>query len=152
MLDGSPEHGLVSRRVASGVEVRYAGRWTADEAIVGLADHESAAGRAGLLVVTDDIELSAAVRRTGGRTVRTGWLIDRLGRQRLSAPSAGGATAPAPSIGAGGGRGGARPGASGESGARSDSEAEAAEAPRWSPGRGATKKRGNGRRRPATER
>jgi len=157
MLDGSPEHGLVSRRVASGVEVRYAGRWTADEAIVGLADHESAAGRAGLLVVTDDIALSAAVRRTGGRTVRTGWLIDRLGRQRLSAPSAGGATSPAPSIGASGGRGGARPGgtrpgASGESGARSDSEAEAAEAPRWSPGRGATKKRGNGRRRPASER
>ena len=89
VLDGSPEHGLVSRQVASGVVVRYAGRWTADEAITDLAEHESAAGRAGLLVVTDDIELANLVRRAGGRTVRNGWLLDRLGRQRLSAPSAG---------------------------------------------------------------
>ena len=126
MLDGSPEHGLVSRRVASGVEVRYAGRWTADEAIVALAEHDAAAGLAGLLVVTDDIDLAGAVRRAGGRTVRNGWLIDRLGRQRLSAPSTGVPASPGPAPGL-------------------DAEAEAA-APRWSPGRGATRKRGNPKR------
>ena len=36
VLDGSPEHGLVARQVASGVEVRYAGRTTADELIAHL--------------------------------------------------------------------------------------------------------------------
>ena len=156
VLDGSPEHGLVSRQVASGVVVRYAGRWTADEAITGLAEHESAAGRAGLLVVTDDIELAASIRRAGGRTVRNGWLLDLLGRQRLSAPSAGRPAAPeAPR-----GQGSARPtpgiGASARSAAGSgpsgdDSDADAG-APRWSPGRGATRKTGNGRRRPSTGR
>ena len=80
MLDGSPEHGLVSRRVASGVEVRYSGRFTADEVILRLTEHDFAADSAGLLVVTDDFELAASVRRVGGRTVRNGWLIDRLGR------------------------------------------------------------------------
>jgi hypothetical protein len=157
VLDGSPEHGLVSRQVASGVVVRYAGRWTADEAITDLAEHESAAGRAGLLVVTDDIELANLVRRAGGRTVRNGWLLDRLGRQRLSAPSAGRPGAPGspgggqssprslPGIGALG-RGAAGNGPSG-----GDAEADA-DAPRWSPGRGATRKTGNGRRRPNTGR
>jgi hypothetical protein len=158
VLDGSPEHGLVSRQVASGVVVRYAGRWTADEAITGLAEHESAAGRVGMLVVTDDIELSQSVRRIGGRTVRNGWLLDRLGRQRLSAPSAGRPSSPssapggsistrsasgigASPMGRGSGGRGATPG--------DDSDAEG---PRWAPGRGATRKIGNGRRRPSTGR
>lgn len=153
VLDGSPEHGLVSRQVASGVEVRYAGRWTADEAIIGLADHESAAGRAGLLVITDDIDLAAAVRRAGGRTVRTGWLIDRLGRQRLSAPSAGGPSSPAPWAAAPAPRAGTSSGSGSRLRPDSDADANAeAEAHRWSPGRGATRKHGNGRRRPATGR
>ena len=159
VLDGSPEHGLVSRQVASGVVVRYAGRWTADEAITGLAEHESAAGRAGLLVVTDDIELAGSVRRIGGRTVRDGWLIDRLGRQRLSAPSAGRPSAPGPAP-SGGNSGRSTPGIGSPSGrgpggrgasSGDDSDAEA-EGPRWSPGRGATRKIGNGRRRPSTGR
>ena len=169
VLDGSPEHGLVSRQVASGVVVRYAGRWTADEAITDLAEHESAAGRAGLLVVTDDIELANLVRRAGGRTVRNGWLIDRLGRQRLSAPSAGrpgvspppgggqGSSWATPGIGASStgrsaaGRGHSSGGASSSGALDRDSEA-APDASRWSPGRGATRKTGNGRRRPSTGR
>jgi hypothetical protein len=166
VLDGSPQHGLVSRQVASGVVVRYAGRWTADEAITDLAEHESAAGRAGLLVVTDDIELANLVRRAGGRTVRNGWLIDRLGRQRLSAPSAGrvgahgapadghGSPRSTPGIGAApGGRGAPGRGYSAGGGAAADRDAEAdADGSRWSPGRGATRKTGNGRRRPSTGR
>ena len=165
VLDGSPEHGLVSRRVASGVEVRYSGRFTADEVILRLTEHDFAADSAGLLVVTDDFELAASVRRVGGRTVRNGWLIDRLGRQRLSAPSAGRPMAPtvpgpaAPVVGARPGRApsiaGPRPprpqptagDAAGSGSAESD-----AEGPRWSPGRGATRKRGNGYRRPGTGR
>ena len=163
VLDGSPEHGLVSRRVASGVEVRYSGRFTADEVILRLTEHDFAADSAGLLVVTDDFELAASVRRVGGRTVRNGWLIDRLGRQRLSAPSTGRPMAPtvtgpaAPVVGARPGRApsiaGPRPprpqptagDAAGSGSAESD-----AEGPRWSPGRGATRKRGNGYRRPGT--
>jgi predicted RNA-binding protein with PIN domain len=89
VLDGSPEHGLASRHVASGVEIRYAGRFTADEVIARLVEYEFAASSPGILVVTDDIELTGIVRRSGGRTTRNGWLIDRLDRQRLSAPSIG---------------------------------------------------------------
>jgi hypothetical protein len=183
VLDGSPEQGLVSRRVASGVEVRYSGRSTADEVIIGLAEHEFASARADLLVVTDDIELGATIRRAGGRTVRNGWLIDRLGRQRLSSPSAGGAYPPAPppaygsspprsgirtSTGRGADgpgatgpdatsprsvdRGSAGPGAIGRLGSVDHTPEPDDEGPRWSPGRGATKKRGNGRRRPSTGR
>ena len=169
VLDGSPEHGLVSRHVASGVEIRYAGRFTADEIIARLVEYEFAASSEGTLVVTDDIGLSNIVRRAGARTTRNGWLLDRLDRQRLSAPSAGrpstpppvtppargGGTAPA---GRSAGRSfGSRPAASSPTSAGSGSGAGAAaeadaEGPRWSPGRGATRKIGNGRRRPSTGR
>jgi predicted RNA-binding protein with PIN domain len=183
VLDGSPEHGLVSRHVASGVEIRYAGRFTADEIIARLVEHEFAASSEGTLVVTDDIGLTNIVRRTGARTTRNGWLMDRLDRQRLSAPAAGRPSAPsagappAGGTGSGGGSGGGsvggpgsggrgagrsiggRPpsspsssaGAGSGSGAGAAAEADA-EGPRWSPGRGATRKIGNGRRRPGTGR
>ncbi len=125
VLDGSPEHGLVSRRIASGVEVRYSGRATADELIGQLVERTPPDQSAAIVVVTDDTELAATVRRAGGRTVRTGWLVNRLGRQRLSAPAPG------------------RPGPG-----RQDptGAAEEDDAPRWTPGRGATRKRGNPRR------
>jgi hypothetical protein len=139
VLDGSPEHGLVARHVASGVEVRYSGRSTADELIAHLIQERYRPEASGILVVTDDIELSSTVRRSGGRIVRNAWLIGRLERQRLSAPVSG------------------RPGlvplpesSIGQAPARSGGEES--EGPRWSPGRGATRKRGNGHRRPAGER
>jgi hypothetical protein len=139
VLDGSPEYGLVTRQVASGVEVRYAGREPADALISRLADDPSPDRRAGTLVVTDDIELSGFVRKAGGRTVRNAWLADRLGRQRLSAPALGGSSSPTPSAGH-------------APGSRSATDSDDADTPRWSPGRGATRKRGNGRRRPSSER
>lgn len=169
VLDGSPEHGLVSRHVASGVEIRYAGRFTADEIIARLVEYEFAASSEGTLVVTDDIGLSNIVRRTGARTTRNGWLLDRLDRQRLSAPSTGRPSTPSPGTppargtgtppaGRNAGRGlGSRPAASSPtsagagSGAGAAAEADA-EGPRWSPGRGATRKIGNGRRRPSSGR
>jgi hypothetical protein len=133
VLDGSPEHGLVARRIAAGVEVRYAGRATADEAITAMVERERGGfGTVGLLVVTDDIELAEHVRRAGGRTVGNGWLIGRLGRQRLSAPVSG--KADPGSIG--------RP--AGDPVAQVEDDDSGA--PRWSPGRGATRKRGNPRR------
>jgi hypothetical protein len=199
VLDGSPEHGMASRHVASGVEIRYAGRFTADEVIARLVEYEFAASSPGTLVVTDDIELTGIVRRSGGRTTRNGWLLDRLDRQRLSAPSIGrpraqrrnrpnepprgssdrqpnppnqpsglsgprgsserqpnppnqpsGLSGPPPSIGRSNPPGrvagfGAGPGPSPD-------DTTADERPRWSPGRGATRKRGNGRRKPASGR
>lgn len=156
VLDGSPEQGLVSRRVASGVEVRYSGRFTADELILRLAEHDFAAEAAGLLVVTDDFELAGSVRRLGGRTVRNGWLIDRLGRQRLASPSVGRPMSPSigrPDVSLAGGPGAHRPnsGNRAPSGGTAETEVDA-DGPRWSPGRGATRKRGNGRRRPGTGR
>lgn len=141
MLDGSPEHGMISRRVASGVEVRYAGRVSGDEAIAMLLEREFGRPAEGVLVVTDDIELGSMVRRAGGRTVRNGWLVGRLGRQRLSAPVSGktvpgsiGRPAPAPF-----------PSTTAAEHEDADPDAEA-DSPRWSPGRGATRKKGNPKR------
>ncbi len=128
VLDGSPEHGLVSRRIASGVEVRYSGRVSADALIAQAIERTPAGQSAAMVVVTDDAELSATVRRAGGRTARTSWLIGRLSRQRLSAPAPG---RPSP--------GGLGPAPVGETGDEDDER-------RWSPGRGATRKRGNPRR------
>jgi hypothetical protein len=130
VLDGSPEHGLVSRRIASGVEVRYSGRISADALIAQLMELTPAAQSAAIVVVTDDAELSATVRRAGGRTARTGWLIGRLGRQRLSAPAPG--------------RPG--PGRLGSASVGEGGDDEDGEPRRWAPGRGATRKRGNPRR------
>jgi hypothetical protein len=150
VLDGSPEHGLVARHVASGVEVRYAGRATADEFIVRLLDDPSRHQPTDTLVITDDIDLSSAARRSGARTVRTGWLVNKLERQRLSAPSPGrpGLAPATPSIGQGRGR--RRD--PGDPGAGPGAGDDGTDEPRWTPGRGATRKRGNGRRRPAGDR
>ena len=150
VLDGSPEHGLVARHVASGVEVRYSGRSTADELIAHLMQERYRPDTFGILVVTDDIELSGTVRRSGGRVVRNAWLIGKLEKQRLSAPVSGrpGLAPPSESsIGqARGHSGDPRPAAGSQPGA------EEPDVARWSPGRGATRKRGNAHRRPAGER
>jgi hypothetical protein len=127
VFDGAPDRGLRGERIASGVSVRHAGRQTADAVILGLVEQ---VGRTGgteaahaTLIVTDDRELAAGVRQLGARTAGTAWLLGRLERPRLSSPSVGNRrppTAPAPG----------------------DEEREP-----WQPGRGATAKRGNPRRR-----
>ena len=190
VLDGTPQQGLVSRHVASGVEIRYAGRFTADEVIARLVEYEFAASNVGSLVVTDDIGLTNIVRRAGGRTARNGWLLARLDRQRLSAPAVGLPSSPSPSgppaaigrpgpgraaglaarrggnagrgseLGEGRGRSdgrGARTGPGTGAGTGPGTGAvkgddEAPDNPGWAPGRGATRKVGNGRRRPTTGR
>jgi hypothetical protein len=154
VLDGSPEHGLVARHIASGVEVRYSGRFTADDLIGRLLDGHGPEA-AGTLVVTDDIELGQTVRRSGGRTARTGWLIGKLERQRLVAPTSGrpGLVPQAGSTIGQGRRSGSNQGAgAGADGAANPADPDGLEPPRWAPGRGATRKRGPSHRRPAGER
>ena len=127
VLDGTPAPGAIDRRVTSGIEVRYSGRRPADALLVDLAGMAPETS----LVVTDDNELATSLRRFGARTVRTGWLADRLGRQRLESPSAGRPKPPA----------GRPPETTGD---------EEPQRSGWNPGRGATKKTGNPkRRRPA---
>jgi hypothetical protein len=108
--------------------VRFSGRHSGDSVIAALVGE--AAEPAALLVVTDDAELTARVRRGGARVARTEWLIARLERARLAAPSVGRPSPPpAPALGADG-----------------DLDDE----PRWKPGRGATRKKGNPKRSPRT--
>ncbi|HWH23832.1 MAG TPA: hypothetical protein VNW68_02945 [Candidatus Limnocylindria bacterium] len=124
MLDGHPAPGTPQRqRVAAGLELRHAGRQTADDAIVGLLAGRPPAGRAATLTVTDDRALTERVRSAGGRTQRLAWLEALLDRRVRPAPAPGGMPDKDPD----------------------DGESER---PAWKPGRGATRKRGNPRRRP----
>jgi hypothetical protein len=132
VFDGPPEAGLRGERIAAGLIVRHAGRRSADDVLVDLVDQARAAagpaGAAGLLIVTDDRDLRSALHAKGARTAGTAWLLGRLDRPRLAAP----------------GIGNRRPPAS----PRIEPEADADDTPQpWKPGRGATVKRGNPRRR-----
>jgi hypothetical protein len=84
VLDGSPAPGAIGRRIASGVEVRYAGSRSADDLLRELV----APSPDGTVVVTDDIELAGSLRAMGARTAHAAWLVGRLARQRLQAPAA----------------------------------------------------------------
>ena len=126
IFDGPPDPGLSDTRIASGLTVRYGGRGSADDLIRRLVSE--AADPATILVVTDDGALSADLRRRGARTARTEWLIARLDRARLVSPAVGRPRPPGP---------GPTPPA--ESG--TDERG-------WQPGRGATVKKGNPKRRP----
>lgn len=131
VLDGAPEPGMHGTRIASGLVVRHGGRRTADEVLIRLVDASRAAGGGResvdtILVVTDDRELRAALQGRGVRTAGTKWLIGRLERGRLAAPSTGNARGPAPQR-------------------QADRDEDRVG---WHPGRGATTKRGNPKRRP----
>jgi len=129
VFDGPPDRGLRGERIASGVSVRHSGRRSGDDVIVGLVDHAAMTsgtrGVQGVLVVTDDRHLATTVRDLGARTAGTSWLLRRLDRPKLSSPSVGNRRPPS------------TPKASPE-----DLDREP-----WKPGRGATTKRGNPRRR-----
>lgn len=127
VLDGTPAPGAIGRRVTSGVEVRYAGSRSADVLLHDLT--RTTPDPAHTLVVTDDIELGRALRALGARTAPGSWLAGRLDRQRLVAPAAGRPRSP-----------------SAERGATLTDEDRESAAPRWKPGRGATRKTGNPKR------
>jgi hypothetical protein len=136
LFDGPPDQGLRDARIASGLVVRYSGRDSADALLVRMVGEAVDPGA--LLVVSDDVELRHELTRRGGHTAGTRWLIDRLARSRLSSPI-----------------GQARPPSAAAAAAASQQPAESDEADdraAWRPGRGATAKHGNPRRRPRTAR
>jgi hypothetical protein len=128
VFDGPPERGLRGERIAAGLAVRFSGRYSADTILVTLAE-EAGEDAGSILVVTDDRGLAGAVRRRGARTVGAPWLLGRLSRPRLAAPSVGNRRPPAI----------AQP---------TPNAVEEPAAEPWSPGRGATRKIGNPKRRP----
>ena len=154
VFDGPPERGIRGERIAHGVSVRFSGRHSADTILVTLVDDVAMAAGApsgggslatdSILVVTDDRDLRFALQRRGARTAGTSWLVTRMERPRLTAPSVGNPRPPrAPSIGQGPpssvrSTAGRAPGDTTEPGEREP----------WAPGRGATRKRGNGKRSP----
>jgi YacP-like NYN domain len=129
VFDGAPDPGLRGQRIAAGVTVRHAGRRTADEAILELIERAGptfASRHAdAILVVTDDRELATGVRARGARTAGTAWLIVRLERPRLASNSVGNRRPPA----------------------SQPTDPDDRERSPWKPGRGATVKKGNPRRR-----
>jgi YacP-like NYN domain len=133
VFDGAPEPGLRGERIAAGLIVRHAGRRSADEAIVSLVQQAREAsgaqrGADNLLVVTDDRELRLAVQSHGAATARSAWLLARLARGTLEAPAIGNRRSPRP-----------------PEPPNQRSTVDDARTP-WTPGRGATRKRGNARR------
>lgn len=135
VLDGPPDRGMRGQRVASGLLIRHSGRRSADALLVDLVDDTRQAagpsGAFGLLVVTDDHELRTRVRAGGARATGTAWLIGRLERPRLASPSIGNRRPPKPA---------AATATAPTGGARDDDDGHR---PGWTPGRGATSKRGN---------
>ncbi len=138
VFDGAPERGIRGERIASGVTVQYSGRYSADTILVTLVEDAAMMGDSTtvdrILVVTDDRDLRVALRRRGARTASATWLIGRLARPRLSSPSVGNARPPMP------------PRIAQQTPAQQEIDDDA-DATRWNPGRGATTKRGNGKRR-----
>ncbi len=131
VFDGPPDRGMRDARIASGLIVRHAGRRSADETLLGLVDQARGAagpsGAARILVITDDRELRSALHAKGARTAGTAWLLGRLERRASVAPSVGNRRPPSP--------------------APAGHAADDDDRRPWKPGRGATVKRGNPRRR-----
>ena len=125
MFDGHAASGTDrQQRIRRGLDVQAAGSISADEALLNIIRDTSASKRAAVTIVTDDRPLTEKARHLGARTKRLEWL-----EQLLSAPSVSQAT--------GIGRKGVKPPPS--------TQAESEREP-WSPGRGATKKKGNPKR------
>jgi hypothetical protein len=136
VFDGPPERGLRNERIASGVVVRYGGGRTADSVILTMIEDvrlvDGPDGTATLLVVTDDRELRHGSRLRGARTAGSAWLLGRLGSGRLASPSIGNPRPPRPIA----------------RGVPNDPADEEPERRGWTPGRGATTKKGNPRKAP----
>ena len=125
MLDGHPAPGTDRRqRVRRGLEIHHAGSLSADDALLNLVRDLAPTARATVTLVSDDRALTDRARHLGARTQRLAWL------EQLLSVRPGGISA----IGAG-----CRPPPPAD---------EKAEREPWKPGRGATRKRGNPRRRP----
>jgi predicted RNA-binding protein with PIN domain len=129
VFDGMRDGGAMMPERSSRLGVRWSRHESADDLIVRIV----ADSPGGTLVATDDIELGGRVRSLGASSVRSRELIERFARQRPSAPSVGQARPVVPAAG------------SGPAGHGKDATAEVAHRA-WSPGRGATRKKGNPKR------
>jgi predicted RNA-binding protein with PIN domain len=145
VFDGPAEPGLRGERIASGLRVRYSGGRTADDVLLSLVDevraNDGPVATAAVLVVTDDRDLRHGLRLRGARTAGAAWLLGRLDRPRTT-------TKPRSTAQSSSGRApghGQRPATTGPSGDHAD---DGDDGPRWEPGRRATVKKGNPRRRP----
>ena len=126
MLDGHPAPGTGrAMRVGPGLQIRYAGSLSADDALLNIVRDQPPGGRSATTVVTDDIALRNRLRHLGAYTQRLAWLEAQLAGGHLAA---------------GIGRGGIRP--------PPQPATDQDEREPWKPGRGATRKRGNPRRAP----
>jgi len=142
VLDGPPDPGGPMREaVGKSLEIRHAGRLSADDVIVGLVAAQSFDGRARTVAVSDDRALRDRVSRLGGLARRLQWLEESLALPRRGPRSAAGSSIA-----------GARPALPAARRSAAAPAAGAADDPdsssprRWEPGRGATRKRGNAHR------
>jgi hypothetical protein len=98
VFDGPPDRGLRGERIAGGLTIRYAAPRSADDVLLASVDqaHDrgGALATAGLLVITDDRDLRITLSSRGARTAGTAWLLARVERSRLTAPSIGNARPP----------------------------------------------------------
>jgi hypothetical protein len=140
ILDGMPDHGAPSREHIGSITIEHAGRRSADDAIVEAVEQRTHEERSRTIVVTDDRALAERVKRLGALHRRVHWLQDVLELAHRGPRSAAQAAI---------GRPGVRP-------ARvtpprpeppSDQLGDDADRTPWTPGRGATRKRGNPMRR-----
>ena len=131
VLDGPADPGLRNERIAAGVRVRHAGRRSGDAVILETLEivrrDDGPAATHEILVVTDDRDLRHGAELRGARTAGARWLLGRLEPGRLAAPSVGNKRPPQT--------------------VANDDDIEA-DRQRWSPGRGATVKKGNPRKAP----
>jgi hypothetical protein len=123
VFDTDPPIGSATLRDVGGVTIVHARAGGGDDAIV----RRAAAAPNQTLVVTNDIDLRDRVSALGAGVERNDWLRDRIERGRQRAPSIGQQLRRSPD-------------------ATSDEEEDGATDRTWRPGRGATVKRGPGKR------
>ncbi|MET1232063.1 MAG: hypothetical protein ABWY52_04335 [Candidatus Limnocylindrales bacterium] len=147
VLDGMADPGAPIREHIGSVTIAHAGRRSADDAIVEAIQQRAYEERPRTIVVTDDRALAERVKRLGALHRRVAWLQDvlELAHRGPRGTSAGGAAASSP-IGRPGVRP-PRPPTPRGSELEPAGEADDAERKPWTPGRGATRKRGNPMRR-----
>jgi len=130
MLDGHADSGTNrTEKVGRGLEIRHSGSISADDVILRLIDRYQPSERAGITVVSDDRRLTDRARHLGAHTQKLVWLEKVIGMPGQKGAAIGAGKPPA-NVG--------QPSAGPD--ATSDREP-------WRPGRGATRKRGNPKRR-----
>ncbi|MGD8682522.1 MAG: hypothetical protein PVG27_01120 [Chloroflexota bacterium] len=136
-LDGHPAPGETTRRqVARGIEFHHSGSRSADDLLIDRLTAQPYVGRSRTAVVTHDRSLRARANRAGGVTRSVDWLVRQLAG--VGDKHRGSTRAADKPVGIGQGRPRRRHLAA------PDAEEERGT---WQPGRGATRKKGNPRRR-----